>query len=368
MSFESGSISFRMVEMPRVFPEDWAARFAAHRAGSLDRLTTGEQRGWVTGRHLLDTQITEETAMLAGWVRLALRRAERKVPAALLKAECRLEELALMAAEGKAYLKAQARAEIRQGVLDRLLPSMPPQLRALPFVYRPGAKHFYVAALPVPQLDVFMAAMQSAVGFAGEPATPEVLGHRLRKTDLRDLPGASFSPEMEREAMAVAPGREFLTWLWFKAETQEGRLALSAGQAVGVLVEGPLTFWHEGQGAYLSVLKKGMPETSMEAKACLLSGKKLKEATITLALDEQNQWKFGLEADEFLIRNLKLPAGEGRLDAASRFLQRMEQLEQWREIFLDLFDAFLAVRVEARKWQSTVADIREWVKARPARR
>ena len=368
MSFESGSVSFRMVELPRVFPEDWAERFAVHRAGSLERLTTGEQRGWVTGRHLLDTQITAETAMLAGWVRLALRRAERKVPAALLKAECRLEELAMMAADGKSYLKAPVRAEIRQGVLDRLLPTMPPQLRALPFVYRPGTKYLYVSALPLAQLDVFMAALQSALGFAGEPATPDVLGQRLRKTDLRDIPGASFSPEMERVAMAVAPGREFLTWLWFKAETQQGRLALATGQAVGVLVEGPLTFWHEGEGAYLSVLKKGMPEASMEAKTCLLSGKKLKEATITLALDEQNQWKFGLEADELLIRNLKLPAGEGRLDAASRFQQRMEQMDSWREIFLDLFNAFLAVRVEPRKWQNTVADIREWVKTRPARR
>ena len=80
MPFESGSVSFRMVELPRTFPKDWVEKFAAHRAGSLDAVGTGEQRGWVTGRHLLDSKITEESALHAGRVRLALRQAERKVP------------------------------------------------------------------------------------------------------------------------------------------------------------------------------------------------------------------------------------------------------------------------------------------------
>ena len=368
MPFDRGSVSFRMLELPRKFPGNWVDRFAEEAAGSLESVGAGEQRGWVTGRHLLDAHITEETATHAGWVRLALRQAERKVPAALLQAECRMEELAALAAEGKAYLKAKQRAEIRQAVTERLLPAMPPQLRAIPFVHQPGTAHLYATALPVSQLDVFNAALASTLGFGGEPATPEVLGVTLRRVDLRDLPGASFSPEMEGEAMESAPGREFLTWLWFKAETQHGRVALTEGRELGVLVEGPLTFTHEGNGAHAAVLKKGAPETSIEAKTCLLGGKKLKEAKITFALDEQNTWSFGIEADQFLIRGLKLPQGEGSLDAISRFQERMIFLEQWREIFLDLYGAFVDVRAEARKWKAAVGEIREWVKGRPGRR
>ena len=368
MPFESGSVSFRMMELPRAFPKNFAEKFAAHRAGPLDAVGAGEQRGWVTGRHLLDSKITEDSAMHAGWVRLALRQAERKVPAALLKAECRMEELATMAAEGKAYLKAKVRAEIRQSVTERLLPNMPPQLRAIPFVYLPGAAHLYVTALATAPLDVFSAALASTLGFSGTPATPEALGESLKKVDLRDVPGTSFSPEMEAEAMEAAPGREFLTWLWFKAETQNGKVALADGRDLGVLVEGPLTFTHEGNGAHAAVLKKGSPENSVEAKTCLLGGKKLKEAKITFALDEQNLWAFGFEADQFLIRGLKLPQGEGSMDAISRFQERMIFLEQWREIFLDLFGAFVAVRADAKKWKNEVADIRAWVKDRPSKR
>lgn len=368
MPFESGSVSFRMLELPRAFPKDYAEKFAAQRAGSLDSVGAGEQRGWVTGRHLLDAHITEDSALHAGWVRLALRQAERKVPAALLKAECRMEELAVLAAEGKAYLKAKQRAEIRQAVAERLLPNMPPQLKAIPFVYQPGATHLYVTALATAPLDVFSAALASALGFSGAPATPETLGQTLRKVDLRDVPGASFSPEMENDAMEAAPGREFLTWLWFKAETQNGQVALADGRNLGVLVEGPLTFTHEGNGAHAAVLKKGAPENSIEAKTCLLGGKKLKEAKITFALDEQLTWSFGLEADEFLIRGLKLPQSEGAMDAISRFQERMIFMEQWREMFLDLFGTFATVRTDAKKWKSALADLRDWIKGRPSRR
>jgi hypothetical protein len=368
MPFDRGSVSFRMLELPRTFPGNWVERFAEERAGALEDVGSGQQRGWVTGRHLLDANITEETALYAGWVRLALRQAERKVPAALLQAECRMEELAVQAAEGKPYLKAKQRSEIRQSVTERLLPNMPPQLKAIPFVYMPGSAHLYVTALPVSQLDVFNASLAATLGFGGEPATPEALGVLLKKVDLRDLAGTSFSPEMEGEAMEAAPGREFLTWLWFKAETQNGRVALAEGRELGVLLEGPLTFMHEGNGAHAAVLKKGAPENSIEAKTCLLSGKKLKEAKITFALDEQNTWSFGFEADQFLIRGLKLPQGEGALDAVSRFQERMIFLEQWREIFLDLFGAFVDVRGDSRKWKAAVAEIREWVKGRPGRR
>jgi hypothetical protein len=368
MPFESGSVSFRMLELPRAFQKNFAEKFAADAAGPLDAVGAGEQRGWVTGRHLLDAHITEESALHAGWVRLALRQSERKVPASLLKAECRMEELATLAAEGKAYLKAKQRAEIRQAVTERLLPNMPPQLRAIPFVYKPGATHLYVTALPVSQLDVFNAALVGTLGFGGSPSTPETLGQTLKQVDLRDCAGTSFSPEMEGEAMEGAPGREFLTWLWFKAETQNGRVALAAGGEIGVLLEGPLTFTHEGNGAHAAVLKKGMPENSVEAKTCLLSGKKLKEAKITFALDEQTTWSFGFEADQFLIRGLKLPAGESQLDAISRFQERMIFLEQWREIFLDLFGAFLEARTDSKKWKKATAEIRAWIQGRPARR
>ena len=46
----------------------------------------------------------------------------------------------------------------------------------------------------------------------------------------------------------------------------------------------------------------------------------------------------------------------------------MAFLEQWREIFLDLFGAFLDVRTDSKKWKTWEGDIRAWVQGRPGRR
>ena len=79
-------------------------------------------------------------------------------------------------------------------------------------------------------------------------------------------------------------------------------------------------------------------------------------------------WSFGFEADQFLVRGLKLPQGEGQMDAISRFQERMIYLEQWREIFLDLFGAFVDARMDAKKWKSAATDVRAWVTGRPSKR
>ena len=75
-----------------------------------------------------------------------------------------------------------------------------------------------------------------------------------------------------------------------------------------------------------------------------------------------------LDADEFVLRGLTVPQSDENLDPVSRFQERMIFLEQWREMFLDLFGAFTALRTDARKWKNALADVRSWVKDRPSRR
>ena len=365
MSYESGSISFRMMELPRPFPEDFAARFAADKAGPIEAVKEGIQRGWVTGRHLLDSGITKDSALFGGYLRLSLRQAERKIPAALLKAECRQEELAVMAAEGKAYLKHKQRAEIRQAIAERLLPTMPPQISAIPFIYRPGFQYLFVSAVSDPHMDVFCSALQHSLGFFGSSSTPEVLASHMGYGDIRELAAAGFVPG--GALFEHTPGRDFLTWLWYMSEANNGKIRLPDRSDIGVMVEGPLTFMHEGTGAYSAVLKKGLPENSAEAKTCLMGGKKLKEAKITFYFDEDRQWRFSMEADKFVFRCMKLPSGEGKMDAVSRFQERISSLEQWRDAFLGIYTNFLETRTDRASWKATTKNIQDWIQSRPAR-
>lgn len=367
MALDSGSATFRMMELPRPFPDDWPARFAALAAPPLDGLTEKEVRGWVTGRHLLDADITEDSALYGGWVRLQLRSARKTVPPALLRAECRMEELVLQAAESRPFLKAAERAEIRRTVASRLLPSMPPSLKAIPFLYRPTSRFLFTAATSEAQLDAFSAFLAHTLSFNPVPSTPDALALSLRRADPRTLAGASFSPEMDPALMEPALGREFLTWLWFSSDSSNGQIPLSDSRSLAVLVEGPLTFVHEGDGAFVASLRNGLPQLSLEAKSALLGGKKLKSAKITLALDDERVWSGAVDADSFVFRSLKIPQIEGD-GPLGRFEDRMLRLEEFRDLWLDLYAQFLDLRLAPSPWRKTVNAIRDWVLARPAHR
>src|SRR5438874_968595 len=101
MSFENASVSYRMYYVEKALPKDAVERFAKRAAPPLKSIGTEAVHGWVGGRHLLDVPITDENARYGGYLRLVLMKAERKVPMSLLRAECMLEEVAHMRAEGK---------------------------------------------------------------------------------------------------------------------------------------------------------------------------------------------------------------------------------------------------------------------------
>jgi hypothetical protein len=366
MSFESGSVSFRMFYVPRAFPRDAVEKFAAHAAPPIDTLGDGEINGWVSGRHLLDRKITEDNAYYGGFLRLTLMKAEKKIPDSLLRAECKIEELAQLAASGKDHLSQATRGEIRRSVEARLLPQMPPTLKGIPFVYDEKAELLHAAALSDKQLDVFQIFLTQTVGFGLIPVLPETASLKRKQANVKDWRPTSFSPEMEDDEVPESPGRDFLTWLWFVAEARGGMIKAGELGDFAVMIEGPLLFVMEGAGAHETSLRKGEPMLSAEAKTALLSGKKLRRAKITLARNDQS-WTCSFDADQFVFRGLKLPEGE-KLDAVSRFQERMALLDTFQQAFMGLFDRFVDERRDAKIWKDARADIHKWVSGRKTRR
>lgn len=363
MGFDSGSLSCRLFYVPRGLPGNVVERFADHAAPPLDTLGHGAIHGWVSSRHLLDRVITDDNAYVAGYLRLTLMKAERKVPAALLKAECRMEELALMQAEGLAFLKRDARGRIKKEVLERLLPKMPPTLTGIDIAYDSGNRLLYATSTSAAQVESLVAALQSTLGAAPVPVTAETAAVQRKRLAVRDLRPTSFTPELEDELAAASLGQDFLTWLWFYSERRGGTLDLDAG-SFAVMIEGPLLFVMEGQGAHEAVLRKGSPLQSTEAKTSLTSGKKLRQARLTLARGD-DQWTAGFDAETFALRGLKMPKGE-QLDPISRFQERMILLDVFQQALLGYLDAFLDERADPARWRAVQKDIHRWVADRPS--
>jgi hypothetical protein len=365
MAFESGAASFRVLYVPKAMPGDAVVRFATHAAPPLDTLGNGEINGWVTGRHLLDRNITDRTAFFAGHLRLCLMQAVRKIPEALLRAECRMEELAQLEASGAEALSATARSEIRKSITDRLLPEMPPTLKGVPFVHDAGEHLVYAAALSDKQLDAFQIHVVQTLGFGFIPATPEAAAVKRSRVNPREWAPASFAPDLDDASCEAPIGRDFLTWLWFVAEARGGMVNLGKAGSFGVMVEGPLLFILEGQGAHEAVLRKGEPLMSAEAKTALLGGKKLRRAKVTLARNEES-WRVAVDADAFVFRGLKLPETE-KLDPIGRFQDRIAKIGVFVEAWYSLFDRFVAERTSESNWKATQKEIHAWVKGRKTR-
>ncbi|MBU0676605.1 MAG: recombination-associated protein RdgC [Verrucomicrobia bacterium] len=367
MSFESGSVSLRTFVLPRQLPEDAIERFAARSAPSLEAASDTPSIGWVTGRHLLDTNITESTAHVGSYLRLTLRQTQRKVPSALMKAECQLEQLAALAAAGKQFLSSKEKAEIKRGVQDRLLPAMPPQISAVDTVFRPDETTVFTAALSVKQSDQLAALFLATMGYNMLPLTPETAASERKKVDVTDWRPVSFTPELPDQVMDCFAGRDFLTWLWFVSEARGGVIPLPDGKRLALLIEGPLVFVHEGNGAHETILKKGDPVSSAEAKTALMSGKKLKQAKMTLSTGEEQIWSAMVNADEFTFRSLRLSDVDRLLDPVSQFEERMRLLDEFVGAFFGMYDLFVDQRKDPSLWKGIQADIFEWVKERRAR-
>ena len=366
MGFESGSVSFRFFTLPRSLPEDAVERFAEHALSGVQQVQAEEVKGWVTGRHLMDRNITSESAIYGGFLRLCLTRAERKIPTALLQAEYTMEELAHLAATGRDYLNRKEKKEIRESIKDRLLPEMPPSLTGIPFIHDFNKNYLTATALNDKQLDALLIHFRHSIGFDLLPEDAGTLALNRKKVDIDSWRPVSFSPEMEDAYADDHIGYDFLTWLWYAAESQDGMFETSQGR-VGVLIEGPLLFVYEGTGAHETMLRKGEPVNSAEAKVCLLAGKKLKSAKITLALDEERLWNFGFSGHDWAFRSVKFPESE-EPDAITRFQDRMVSLDQLREMFSDLYDQFVDVRSDPTAWKQEQKKIFNWVKGRSSRR
>ena len=366
MPFEGGSVSFRMFYLPREMPGNAVERFAKHVVPPLQTLKDAPIHGWVTGRHLLDRQIDENTSHYGGYLRMNLMQAERKIPTSLFRAECRMEELARQQAMGGGFLPNKVKAEIKKEITDRLLPKMPPTLKGISTVHDHNARVLYAAAMSEKQVDAFVVNFAQTMQMQPILLTPAAVAAWRKKTDARNWDPISFSPDVEAEGMEDAIGLDFMTWLLFFSEARGGIAKIPDLGEFGVMLEGPLMFVMEGSGAHEAVLRKGEPVFSVEAKTALMSGKKLRRAKVALARGDQ-VWQVTVDAEDFGFRGLKLPDTEA-LDPVGRFQERMQFLDTFREAFFGLFDRFLDERADSAQWARTIKDVHKWLAERGARR
>jgi hypothetical protein len=359
MPFDSGRVSFSICTLPESLPADALQKFTEQRGQPLEMVNDQPQFGWVTGRHLLDTRIDEETAYAGGFLHLSLRTAQRKIPAALLKAECRMSELAMMSTRHSHHITRKEKKTIKAEVSERLIKDMPPTLTGIPFVVDEQTKLMYVGTATPPRLERFLQLFNDTIGMYPVPLTPEMVAEDEAGVSLDTLHPLIFSPEKSYSDEAGGVGRDFATWLWYFQEAEGGEFSVPSLGTFGIMIDGPLVFTSEGPGAHESTIRKGTPTTSAEAKAALVVGKKLNRARYIMARQDE-YWVFTLEAPNFGFSGMALPLGEA-LDPMSQFEQRVLSLDIFRQAFVAIFTRYLNEIGTPEKAKSLTGRVQGWV-------
>jgi hypothetical protein len=141
-------------------------------------------------------------------------------------------------------------------------------------------------------------------------------------------------------------GQEFLTWLWWKSESDE-EFSLDEGRTISLSLGERLSlappFGHEGSRVGVA----GKDQMLAEAREGLRQGKLLDSLRLGLNIDGQDYW-LTLDAVWLSPRSVRLPASagseEGGLDSDGQALERLALLENLIAALDCLFANFLRQR------------------------
>lgn len=154
-------------------------------------------------------------------------------------------------------------------------------------------------------------------------------------------------------------GREFLTWLWFEAERNGGKVAAGELGEIGVTFGQRLSLETGGGVREGSTVQSDAPAEAEEARTALRTGKKVARARLFLEVGER-QYQVGLDAETLTFGNAKLPVllGKGEANALDERLALLDELEAVMDA---LFVGFVRLRKDDAGWAPVRDEMRQWV-------
>lgn len=156
-------------------------------------------------------------------------------------------------------------------------------------------------------------------------------------------------------------GKEFLTWLWYRAE-RDGEVDTGKGKPITVEILGPILLDAQYGDARASALKGDSPATSPEARTALLEGKKLKKAKMKW-VREDVEWVFTLDGENFNMSGLAVP-NPGKLPFEDMMALRVDMVMEFENVLQQMLEYFMELRMDKNLWRPELESIHEWVRAK----
>ncbi len=156
-------------------------------------------------------------------------------------------------------------------------------------------------------------------------------------------------------------GKEFLTWLWYQSDKNEGLVRLgSGGPAIQVWFSDRIVLSGASEEAERITIKAVEPSTNREARTALQRGKQVEQARITI-VREQREWTLTISGEELALASIKIPALLTK-EADDQFSERLHLLDVLDEMVVTMFGAFMELRTDESVWPAERDGMSEWIK------
>jgi recombination associated protein RdgC len=372
MAFLGGSASLRTFTLKGTVPaRDGVIRGLEARSFKEDEIGAGGETsmGWVTRRDLFDVDFDEGAVLIDRHAVFGLRIDKRSVPASLLGAHVARQERAWRRDNAKDFVPRAVRSEIRSEEKDRLMAMLPATPTVCPVLWNLADGRVHLGALTSARAEALTRLFHESWGLTLEPHGPEEradsisgVRQKIRTLSPLDFAQGQVLPK-DGEGDASFLGRDFLTWLLYRTEQEGGDLELDKWGRLGVFFEDRMAFEGENHSCRLQVLQQGHPSGSAEAKTALLLGKKLVQARLTLAADDEEMWKLTIDADTLDLRSVRFPRTESS-DPESRLLDRLDTVERVFTAVDALYRAFLNDRTKSSFLEDEGPLLKSWARSR----
>ncbi len=383
VALAAGPISFQRFLVSGKLPTTVTDRLvAALQERSFGRIppTADRQVGWIGPRHLFENEFDAAAITAGRFAHLAVRVDQLAAPGAVLRSYIRQEEDVTRAASGRDFLSRGERKKAREAALLRAeQESRAGQFRrmgSIGVLFDLERRTIYIANTSTKSGEIVAQLVADTLGVTPEAADPGRIAYELLHAsglargleNLTAMPlvrAPAGSPEPETWAGRDQPflGSEWLTWLWFRSDADEGNLQLRGGTSVTVALDRVLQMKCDFGLTGTATLVADGPTQLAEARAALRTGKRPVRAGLVLG-SSTGEARLTLSARQMAVSGLVVPDSEERDPLAAR-VERFEHLADTVVVLDALFEQFLTLRT-SRDWRNEHRRMCAWAAESPA--
>jgi recombination associated protein RdgC len=358
MGLIKGNFSFMQFsvegQMPQAFTAFISNRIKGNSYREAHNATEEKRMGWVSLTDILDTDFKEASYALGDYLIFSLRIDRKQISPKLMKIRLMEEQRKFLTEHGQTRIGKAMNEGIKDRVRLELMSKIDPVPSFYDVLWAVGQNKVYFSSLSDKVADDFVELFKKTFSLNLVRILPQQHPAALKNKTQGNVATEDMS----------SIGREFLTWLWFKSEERNGRIALSKNEEVELHLLKRIVL-EAGEGEYAQgVVCSGLHTELIEGKEAIRQGKKVKEACMKLHFD-QNEWEFNFKADTFYFQSMKMPVTDWTQtpeDPSASLLERIYLIENAVKTIDKIYESFLAVRFSVKWTENEKTKLSQWLK------